>query len=140
MKKSTEYFYKEFKNRVLQGRDNLESETLDDLALGRVWSGNTALENGLIDEIGGFNKTIEIAKSMAGLEDADIEIVEYPNNNNNGLNIKNKQESHYNSQLLLDLMPENLKQELNDQSYDHQLVRDKKSLTLQIKYLLKPIL
>lgn len=114
MKKSTEYYYKEFKDRVLKGRNNLESETLDDIALGRVWTGNTALENGLIDEVGGFNRTIEIAKKMAGLENSDIEIIEYPNSNKGDFNIKKNQRSNYKTQLLLDLLPDNIKEELNE--------------------------
>ena len=114
MRKSIEYFYKEFKNRVIEGRSNLIAEELDNLALGRVWSGNTALKNGLIDEIGGINKTIEIAKSMASLNEQEIEIVEFPNNENNKYNRKDKEQTHYNTQLLLELMPENIRKELNE--------------------------
>ena len=114
MRKSTEYFYKEFKNRVLEGRPNLNPEELDKLALGRVWSGNTALENGLIDEVGGINKTIEIAKNMANLDGKEIEIVEFPNNDKDRYNKKDKGQADYNTQLLLELMPDNIRKELNE--------------------------
>ena len=114
MKKSTEYYYKEFKNRVLEGRPNLNPEELDELALGRVWSGNTALENGLIDEVGGINKTIEIAKNMASLDGKEIEIVEFPNNDKDRYNKKDKGQADYNTQLLLELMPDNIRKELNE--------------------------
>jgi len=114
MKKSTEYYYKEFKNRVLEGRPNLNPEELDKLALGRVWSGNTALENGLIDEVGGINKTIEIAKNMANLDGKEIEIVEFPNNDKDRYNKKDKGQADYNTQLLLELMPDNIRKELNE--------------------------
>ena len=114
MKKSTEYYYKEFKNRVLEGRPNLNPEELDELALGRVWSGNTALENGLIDEVGGINKTIEIAKNMANLDGKEIEIVEFPNNDKDRYNKKDKGQADYNTQLLLELMPDNIRKELNE--------------------------
>ena len=114
MRKSTEYFYKEFKNRVLEGRPNLNPEELDELALGRVWSGNTALENGLIDEVGGINKTIEIAKNMANLDGKEIEIVEFPNNDKDRYNKKDKGQADYNTQLLLELMPDNIRKELNE--------------------------
>ena len=114
MKKSIEYFYKEFKNRVIGGRPNLIAEELDELALGRVWSGTTALENGLIDEIGGINKTIEIAKNMANLNEQDVEIVEFPNNEKNKYNKKDKEQLDYKTQLFLELMPENIQKELNE--------------------------
>ena len=114
MKKSTEYYYKEFKNRVLEGRPNLNPEELDELALGRVWSGNTALENGLIDEVGGINKTIEIAKNMANLDGKEIEIVEFPKNDKDKYNKKDKGQADYNTQLLLELMPDNIRKELNE--------------------------
>ena len=114
MKKSIEYFYKEFKNRVIGGRPNLNPEELDELALGRVWSGNTALENGLIDEIGGINKTIEIAKNMANIDEQEVEIVEFPNNNKNKFNKKDKEKLDYKTQLLLELIPENIRKELNE--------------------------
>ena len=52
-------FYQEFKKRVLDGRPKLNAEELDDLALGRVWTGNEAFNNGLIDEIGGITLTVE---------------------------------------------------------------------------------
>ena len=74
MQKSIDYFYREFKNRVLEGRPILNAENLDNLALGRVWTGNEAFNNGLIDQIGGINKTIEIAKVMAKINTEDIEI------------------------------------------------------------------
>ena len=114
MRKSIEYFYKEFKNRVIGGRPNLNPEELDELALGRVWSGNTALENGLIDEIGGINKTIEIAKNMANIDEQEVEIVEFPNNNKNKFNKKDKEKLDYKTQLLLELIPENIRKELNE--------------------------
>ena len=86
---------------------------LDDIALGRVWSGKEAKLNGLVDEIGGINKTIEIAKNMVSLDGQEIEIVEFPNNENNKYNKKDKEQTNYNTQLLLELMPENIRKELN---------------------------
>jgi protease-4 len=54
-------------------------EEAEKLAHGRVWTGNQAKANGLIDEVGGLDKAIEIAKQMAEIpEDEDVTIVHYP--------------------------------------------------------------
>jgi len=65
--------YEEFKERVSSGR-GIDSETLETLAGGRVWLGEEAVENGLVDEIGGIEDTI---KGMADyLEIEDYTVVE----------------------------------------------------------------
>lgn len=49
------------------------------LAEGRVWTGRQAKENGLIDEIGGLDRAIEMAKEEADIPaDAGVTIVDYP--------------------------------------------------------------
>ncbi len=54
-------------------------ETLKTLAMGRVWTGRQALENGLIDEIGGLDKAIEIAKELAEVPaDEEVTLLHYP--------------------------------------------------------------
>ncbi|CAN5534978.1 S49 family peptidase [soil metagenome] len=58
--------YGEFKARVVKGR-NLESENLEDLAGGRVWTGMEAKQNGLIDEIGGWKMALDKARELAGI-------------------------------------------------------------------------
>ena len=113
MFESTKYFYKEFKDRVLDGRENLTPEQLEELALGRIWSGKTASENGFVDEIGGINKSIEIAKSMAGLEGKDVDIVEYPQTDIPTSFTRDKKDAQLQSKLIFDLLPENLQKELN---------------------------
>ncbi len=59
--------YDSFVSRVSDGRQ-MTVEQVDAIGGGRVWSGENALENGLIDAYGGLNDAIEIAASMAGLE------------------------------------------------------------------------
>tara|TARA_B100002052_G_scaffold105899_1_gene97557 strand:- start:539 stop:952 length:414 start_codon:yes stop_codon:yes gene_type:complete len=113
MFESTKYFYKEFKDRVLDGRGNLTSEQLEELALGRIWSGKTASENGLVDEIGGLHKSIEIAKSMAGLEGKDVVIIEYPQTDIPTSFTRDNKDAQLQSKLIFDLLPENLQKELN---------------------------
>jgi protease-4 len=49
------------------------------IAEGRVWTGRQAKENGLIDEIGGLDRAIEVAKEESDIaEDAKVTIVDYP--------------------------------------------------------------
>jgi protease-4 len=43
-----------------------------DIAQGRIWSGLDALEIGLVDELGGMERALELAKEMAGLEEYRI--------------------------------------------------------------------
>ena len=72
--------YNTFKQKVIDGRKNLNDiNELDEIALGRVWSGKEAKKNGLIDEIGGLHDAINITKASIGItSDSEIEIIEYP--------------------------------------------------------------
>jgi protease-4 len=58
--------YQAFKERVAAGR-RLSPQQIEDVAGGRVWTGNQALENGLIDELGDFAAAVESACQLAGL-------------------------------------------------------------------------
>ena len=75
--------YNDFKQKVIDGRSNLNDiESLDDIALGRIWSGKKAKELGLIDETGGLFDAIELAKIDAGIEtNKNINIEEFPKQN-----------------------------------------------------------
>jgi len=72
--------YNTFKKRVVDGRDGLEDiNQLDNIAMGRVWTGNKAKQNLLIDKTGGINDAILLAAKDAGIDDIDnINIIEYP--------------------------------------------------------------
>lgn len=67
--------YVTFLNHVAQGR-NMKYDDVHEIAQGRVWVGKDAKELGLVDEIGGLEKAIQIAKDKAGLD--AYKIVEYP--------------------------------------------------------------
>ncbi len=69
-------FYGRFKDRVATGR-KLTVDQVEQIAQGRVWSGEEALKIGLVDEIGGLDKALAFAKGKAGLP-GDAKIVEYP--------------------------------------------------------------
>jgi len=67
-----EKIYDDFISKVAAGR-GMTKAAIDAIGQGRVWIGNDALEIGLVDEIGGLNRAIEIAQEMAKLEDFSIE-------------------------------------------------------------------
>ena len=55
-----------FLERVSESR-GMTREEVDELGGGRVWTGRQALENGLVDEIGGLEAAIAKARQLAGL-------------------------------------------------------------------------
>ena len=75
LKKGVQFTYDTFKNRVMQGR-SLSAEAVENLAQGRVWTGKQALENGLVDALGGLEDAIAMASEKAGLENYNV--LEYP--------------------------------------------------------------
>jgi len=60
--------YKVFLSRVSEGR-GMEIPQVDNIGEGRVWSGEHALEFGLVDRFGGLDEAIELAAEIAGLEE-----------------------------------------------------------------------
>tara|TARA_B100000809_G_C15133968_1_gene529746 strand:- start:970 stop:2706 length:1737 start_codon:yes stop_codon:yes gene_type:complete len=67
-----EKIYDDFITKVAAGR-GMTKEEVDAIGQGRVWVGNDALEIGLVDEIGGLNRAIDIAQEMAKLENFELE-------------------------------------------------------------------
>ncbi len=63
--------YDRFVSVVSQGR-SMSVEMVDSIGQGRVWSGTDALAIGLVDELGGLNRAIEIAAELASVEDYTI--------------------------------------------------------------------
>lgn len=63
--------YDLFLTRCSDGR-GISKESLDSIAQGRVWTGNQALEIGLVDELGGINDAIEAAAELAKLENYKV--------------------------------------------------------------------
>jgi len=56
--------YDDFTSKVAKGR-NKEKSYIDSIGQGRVWTGRQGKENGLVDEYGGLDRAIEIAKQLA---------------------------------------------------------------------------
>ncbi|HVP36722.1 MAG TPA: signal peptide peptidase SppA [Terriglobales bacterium] len=78
VQRQTKEFYDDFVGKVAQGRKR-SFEDIDKIGRGRVWTGNQARKNGLVDELGGLKQAIEIAKDRAGIKEKSlIEIVTLP--------------------------------------------------------------
>ncbi len=66
LKKEILWIYDQFLDKVAEGR-NMSKEEVDRIGKGRVWTGSQAKEHGLVDELGGLSRAIELAKELAGI-------------------------------------------------------------------------
>ncbi len=67
--------YDLFKQRVAEGR-GMTMDEVEEVAQGRVWTGEEALENGLVDELGGLDAALQYAAEQVNLD--MYQIKEYP--------------------------------------------------------------
>lgn len=75
LQKYIENGYETFLSRVAQGR-RMTRDEVHEVAQGRVWTGEQALQVGLVDVLGGLDEAIRIAAGKAGLEKYSLS--EYP--------------------------------------------------------------
>ncbi len=68
---SIENVYSSFVNKVAAGR-NMSFEDVDAIGQGRVWTGEQALDLGLVDKLGGLEDAIVFAAELAEIEDYRI--------------------------------------------------------------------
>jgi protease-4 len=66
-----DHFYEVFLNKVSTGRE-LERDAVHQIAQGRVWTGEQALEHKLVDQLGGLPEALAKAAELAELEDYDV--------------------------------------------------------------------
>lgn len=71
--------YDTFLTRCSEGR-GISKEKLDKIAQGRVWTGSKAKELGLVDELGGLDRALEIAAAKAGVK--TYTVLTYPKKEN----------------------------------------------------------
>ncbi len=71
LQQGVEDIYRVFTSRVADGRD-MDVKYVDEIGQGRVWSGCSALELGLVDEFGGLNRAVEIAAEVSGIDNYRI--------------------------------------------------------------------
>ncbi|HEY6360109.1 MAG TPA: signal peptide peptidase SppA [Vicinamibacterales bacterium] len=71
-------FYDNFVEKAAESRQTTP-ERIDAVAQGRVWTGQQAKQQGLVDELGGLTEAIEIAKARAKIPaEEEVELVVYP--------------------------------------------------------------
>jgi len=71
-------FYEQFVEKAARAR-HLTPERLDEVAQGRVWTGRQARDLKLVDELGGLDRAVTIAKKQAGVDAAaKVQLVVYP--------------------------------------------------------------
>ena len=84
--------YKLFVKRCADGR-GMSVEAIEKIAEGRVWTGATAKELGLVDELGGLDKAIEIAAQKAEVE--AYSLLTYPSKESFFSSLMNEGKSNY---------------------------------------------
>jgi protease-4 len=95
--------YALFVKRVADGR-GLTTDEVERIAEGRVWTGEAALENGLVDELGGLDKALDAAVKAAGVE--GYTVVTYPDTESVFATLMNATKTDY--------LDEKLKAQLGD--------------------------
>ena len=78
LKSRTSMIYETFLDRVAEGRENMTREEVRRYAGGRVYTGQKALEIGLVDELGDLDDAIASAAALAGLDAEEVSIGQYP--------------------------------------------------------------
>jgi len=78
LKEQILWTYDKFLTKAAEGR-NLTREDVDKVGRGRVWTGRQAREIKLVDELGGLDKALDLAKSLAGIPaEEDVRLVVWP--------------------------------------------------------------
>jgi protease-4 len=73
-----DFYWNDFVMKAHEGRD-LSPEFIDSVGRGKVWTGEQALEHGLVDELGGIWTAVEVAKEIAGIApDKNVSLVLLP--------------------------------------------------------------
>ena len=71
IQKSIANVYETFISHVSEGR-NISKSSVDEIGQGRIWTGYDAKRIGLIDSYGGIEKAIDIASTLANIDDYRI--------------------------------------------------------------------
>ncbi|WP_341501143.1 signal peptide peptidase SppA [Gallaecimonas sp. GXIMD4217] len=77
IQRSVERGYERFLTLVADNRD-MSTDEVDKIAQGRVWIGQTALELGLVDKLGGLDDAVASAAKLAKLDSYDTQVIKKP--------------------------------------------------------------
>ena len=84
--------YELFVKRCADGR-GMSTEAIKKIAEGRVWTGAAAKELGLVDELGGLDKALEIAAQKAEVD--SYSVINFPSSENPIMSLLNKSKEDY---------------------------------------------
>jgi protease-4 len=96
--------YELFVKRCADGR-GMTVETIKKIAEGRVWTGAKAKELGLVDELGGLDRALEIAAQKADIE--AYSVINYPNEENAFAALLNKSKNNYINEKMAETLGKN---------------------------------
>ncbi|MCU0390497.1 MAG: signal peptide peptidase SppA [Thermoflexibacter sp.] len=77
LQQSVNQGYEDFTSKAAKGR-KMHIDSLKRVASGRVWTGEQAQGLGLVDELGNFDKAVEIAAKAAKLKEGEYGLKFYP--------------------------------------------------------------
>lgn len=78
LQRELQAYYRGFVQKVAEAR-KLPYETIEPLAQGRVWTGTQARQNGLVDELGGLDRAVELIQQRANIGAGEpVTLVAYP--------------------------------------------------------------
>src|SRR5580698_493816 len=124
IEKSLQETYEQFTKGVAVGR-KMTVEAVDKVGKGRVWSGSQAKELGLVDELGGLDRAIEVAKDLAKIPASEsVRIERYP-----------RQKSFL--QQLLEREKDQLSESESIESFLHNLIAHMEPIQARIPYDLR---
>lgn len=75
LQEQADQIYEVFLSRVAEAR-NMSKDQVNEIAQGRVWTGEQALDIHLVDQLGGLSHTIDKAAELSGI--SEYRIVNYP--------------------------------------------------------------
>ena len=61
--------------KLVSNSRKITIESVDELAQGRIWSGNSAVKNNLVDSLGIFQDGIDMLKDDSGIQDFEIKYI-----------------------------------------------------------------
>lgn len=121
IQRSLDETYANFTQGVADGR-HMKVEAVDKIGKGRVWSGAQAKDLGLVDELGGLDRAIEVAKQLAHIPAGQsVHIVRLP-----------EEKSFF--QMLLERHEENLFESRSVEATLRHLVRTMDSVQARIPF------
>jgi protease-4 len=82
VRKHMQETYNAFTRKAAEGRKKTQQE-IDSIGQGRVWTGDQALKNGLVDRLGGLPDAIQEAQKMAKLKEFSLAV--YPSSRTGNL-------------------------------------------------------